>query len=195
MVLMLCNFVQSKMQWLTYHCANRFVVLIIGVLEKCFMHRQWNYWIPNQGICPDGWSQDIKQTIIIKNRYVTSEHGSGLYEAKQKGWTQEVSPCRFMWWNKSNCHREVGQSSWATCDVLYNNKLQPHNVNTKKYRIRMWKWRDCIKFHLSFDKRVHGHNPINDVKNAQQIVSKMIGRIKECFPVGPLPAYKILMNT
>ena len=52
----------------------------------------------------------------------------------------------------------------------------------KKHRIRMGKWRDCIKLQLSFDKWVHDHNPINDVQNAQPIVSKMIGRIKECFP-------------
>ena len=52
----------------------------------------------------------------------------------------------------------------------------------QKHRISLRKWRDCIKLQLSFDKWVHDHNPINDVQNAQPIVSKMIGRIKECFP-------------
>ena len=51
-----------------------------------------------------------------------------------------------------------------------------------KHRVSLRKWRDCIKLQLSFDKWVHDHNPINDVQHAQPIVSKMIGRIKECFP-------------
>ena len=52
----------------------------------------------------------------------------------------------------------------------------------QKHRSSLLKLSDCIKLQLSFDKPVHDKNPINHVQNAQPFVSKLIGRIKECFP-------------
>jgi hypothetical protein len=52
----------------------------------------------------------------------------------------------------------------------------------KNNNVPLSRWRNCIKLQLSFEKWVHEENLVDEVKNAQPILSKLIGEIRRCFP-------------
>ena len=74
-----------------------------------------------------------------------------------------------------NLHEILVMSYTATGQQLLKAPLKNNNVPLSR-------WRNCIKLQLSFEKWVHEENLVDEVKNAQPILSKLIGEIRRCFP-------------